>query len=66
RIAADHGCAVVLVEQYAKLALAAADDVVVLRRGRAVLRGRASELAGQVERLESAYFEGGEQAGSTV
>ncbi|MBX6388271.1 MAG: ATP-binding cassette domain-containing protein, partial [Frankia sp.] len=33
RIAADHGCAVVLVEQYAKLALAAADDVVVLRRG---------------------------------
>ncbi|MBL7492276.1 ABC transporter ATP-binding protein [Frankia sp. AgB1.9] len=57
RIAADHGCAVVLVEQYAKLAIAAADDVVVLSRGRIVLRGPASELGDQVDRLETLYFD---------
>jgi branched-chain amino acid transport system ATP-binding protein len=62
RIAADHGCAVVLVEQYAKLAIAAAEDVVVLSRGRIALRGLASELADQVDRLETLYFDSGESA----
>ncbi|MBL7501242.1 ATP-binding cassette domain-containing protein [Frankia sp. CNm7] len=57
KIARDHGCSVVLVEQYAKLALDAADDGLVLSRGRVVLAGPAGELAGQVERLENLYFD---------
>ncbi|MDT3443323.1 ABC transporter ATP-binding protein [Pseudofrankia sp. BMG5.37] len=56
-IAADHGCSVVLVEQYAKLAMAAADDVVVLARGRIALSGSSDELADQVDRLENLYFD---------
>jgi branched-chain amino acid transport system ATP-binding protein len=55
-IATDHGCAVILVEQHVNLALQAADEAAVLNRGTIVLRGAASELAGDPDRLEQAYF----------
>jgi len=56
RIASDHGCAVVLVEQHVGLALEVADDAAVLNRGSIVLRGSAVDLARDPDRLEQAYF----------
>jgi branched-chain amino acid transport system ATP-binding protein len=56
RIARDHGCAVLLVEQHVNLALEVADSASVLNRGSIVLRGPAKELLSQAERLEAAYF----------
>jgi branched-chain amino acid transport system ATP-binding protein len=56
RIAKDHGCAVVVVEQHVNLALEYADDAAVLNRGTIVLRAPASELASHRERLKQAYF----------
>ena len=55
-IAADHGCAVLLVEQHVNLALEIADSASVLNRGSIVLRGPARELLAEAERLEAAYF----------
>ena len=45
RIASDHDCAVVLVEQHVDLALEVADDAAVLNRGSIVLRGSSADLA---------------------
>jgi branched-chain amino acid transport system ATP-binding protein len=56
RIASEHGCAVILVEQHVNLALEVADSASVLNRGSIVLRGPAQELLGEAERLEAAYF----------
>jgi branched-chain amino acid transport system ATP-binding protein len=56
RIAADDGCAVLLVEQHVNLALEAAHSACVLNRGSIVLRGSASEILAATERLEEAYF----------
>jgi branched-chain amino acid transport system ATP-binding protein len=56
RIAADHGCAVVLVEQHVTLALEIADDAAVLNHGSIVLRGSADDLLAQPETLERAYL----------
>jgi sulfate-transporting ATPase len=57
RAAADRdGVGVVLVEQHAPLALAHADRVVVLRRGRVGLTGSADELLGRLGTVESAYL----------
>ena len=56
QIAADHGCAVVLVEQHVNLALAVADQAVVLNHGRVVLDGAAASLRAEPERLERAYL----------
>jgi len=56
RIASEHGCAVLLVEQHVNLALEVADSASVLNRGSIVLRGPAEELLGEAERLEAAYF----------
>jgi branched-chain amino acid transport system ATP-binding protein len=56
RVAKDHGCAVVLVEQHINLALEFADEAAVLNRGTIVLRAPASELAGKGDRLKQAYF----------
>ncbi|CUU56937.1 branched-chain amino acid transport system ATP-binding protein [Parafrankia irregularis] len=55
-IAADHKCAVILVEQHVNLALEVADSAAVLNRGRIVLRGAAEELAASPELLEGAYL----------
>jgi len=56
RIATDHGCAVVLVEQHVNLALEVADSATVLNRGAIVLRGPARQLKSEPQRLEAAYF----------
>jgi branched-chain amino acid transport system ATP-binding protein len=56
RIATDHGCAVLLVEQHVNLALEVAHSASVLNRGSIVLRGPARELLAEAERLEAAYF----------
>jgi branched-chain amino acid transport system ATP-binding protein len=56
RIAHDHGCAVLLVEQHVHLALTVADRAAVLNRGSVVLRGAAAELLADEPRLEAAYL----------
>ncbi len=56
RIAAEHGCAVVLVEQHVRLALEIADEAAVLNHGSIVLHGAARELQEQSETLEQAYL----------
>jgi branched-chain amino acid transport system ATP-binding protein len=56
RIAAEDGCAVVLVEQHVSLALGVAHNASVLHRGRIVLRGPAADLRGDPARLEAAYL----------
>lgn len=58
RIATDHGCAVVLVEQHVHLALAVADEGAVLNHGTIVLRDDATTLRDQPDHLEQAYFGG--------
>ncbi|RHW24622.1 ATP-binding cassette domain-containing protein [Nocardioides immobilis] len=56
RQAADAGVAVVLVEQHVRQALAVADHVHVLRRGRVVLSGPAAELRDDAERIAATYL----------
>ncbi|MCK9930480.1 ATP-binding cassette domain-containing protein [Frankia sp. Mgl5] len=56
RIATDHKCAVILVEQHVNLALEVADAAAVLNRGNIVLRGPAKDLAAAPELLENAYL----------
>jgi ABC-type branched-subunit amino acid transport system ATPase component/branched-subunit amino acid ABC-type transport system permease component len=58
REAADGGLGVVLVEQHVRQALAVADRVYVLQRGRVVLTGSAAEMGGQLERIEASYLSG--------
>ncbi|MGI8775998.1 MAG: ATP-binding cassette domain-containing protein [Acidimicrobiales bacterium] len=53
---ADEGVAVLLVEQFASLALTVADRAYVLHRGRVALEGLASDLAARPEALEAAYL----------
>ncbi len=64
RIAHEHGCAVLLVEQHVHLALDVADSAAVLNRGSIVLRGPASELLADAPRLEAAYLGSLEPTGS--
>ena len=54
----DDGVAVVLVEQHVRQALAVADTVHVLRRGRVVLSGPASELRDDPDALTQHYLSG--------
>ncbi len=56
RDAADRGTGVLLVEQHARQALAVADRVYVLQRGRVALRGTAHEIIGDIEELERTYL----------
>ena len=58
RVADEHGCAVVLVEQHVNLALGIADDAAVLSHGALVLQGSAASLKERPEDLERAYFGG--------
>jgi branched-chain amino acid transport system ATP-binding protein len=55
---ADEGMAVLLVEQFATLALGIADDAVVLSGGRMTFSGPAAELAASPDRLHRAYLGG--------
>jgi len=56
RRVADRGAAVVLVEQFARLALDVADRAYVLANGRVVCEGTTDELRGNVAELESVYL----------
>ncbi|HCB06557.1 MAG TPA: ABC transporter ATP-binding protein, partial [Nocardioides bacterium] len=58
RAAADSGVAVVLVEQHVRQALAVADRVHVLRRGRVVLSGSAEELSHDADGIAAHYLTG--------
>lgn len=53
---ADAGLAVLLVEQFAALALSIGDRAYVLRRGRVVHKGAAAVLAREPERLHHLYL----------
>jgi branched-chain amino acid transport system ATP-binding protein len=66
RIADDHGCAVVLVEQHVHLALDVADDVMVLNHGTTVLRDSAERLRNSPESLEEAYLGALEEEGAAT
>ncbi|MBE7418599.1 MAG: ABC transporter ATP-binding protein [Ideonella sp.] len=56
---ADQGLAVLLVEQFAALALSIGDRAYVLRRGRMVFDGRCAQLRGDAQRLHRLYLGGG-------
>lgn len=56
RAAADGGVAVMLVEQYARLALTVADYGYVLGRGRIAIEGSGAELRRRVDEVEGAYL----------
>ncbi|GEP34255.1 ABC transporter ATP-binding protein [Nocardioides szechwanensis] len=58
RRAADAGVAVVLVEQHVRQALAVADRVKVMRRGRVVMSGDAADLRDDPERIAAHYLSG--------
>jgi branched-chain amino acid transport system ATP-binding protein len=64
RVADDKGAAVILVEQHVRLALEIADTAIVLAHGRDVLRGSATELAAEPEKIERAYLGASEVATS--
>jgi branched-chain amino acid transport system ATP-binding protein len=57
RKAADNGVAVLLVEQYARQALAIADRGHVLARGRTVTEGPASKLLQRIDEIEHLYMD---------
>jgi branched-chain amino acid transport system ATP-binding protein len=56
RAAADSGTAVVLVEQFARLALDVADRAYVLVNGRVDTEGRAQDLRDNLSEIESKYL----------
>ncbi|HEX6017150.1 MAG TPA: hypothetical protein VFZ28_03525 [Burkholderiaceae bacterium] len=56
RSLADQGLAVLLVEQFAALALSIGDRAYVLRRGSKVFEGTCAELRGDSERLHQLYL----------
>ena len=59
RAAADErGVGVLLVEQHVRQALKVAHRVYVMERGRIALSGPTAEVAGQLDRIESAYLAG--------
>jgi branched-chain amino acid transport system ATP-binding protein len=58
RAAADSGVAVILVEQHVRQALAIADRVHVLRRGRVVLSGDAEEFSHDAQGIAAHYLTG--------
>ena len=53
---ADQGTAVLLVEQHPRKAVAVADRVLVLRRGRIVLEAPADDVRSDVDSLHDYYF----------
>jgi branched-chain amino acid transport system ATP-binding protein len=60
RAAADHGGAVLLVEQHVRDALEVADRAYVLSHGRVVLEGDAKDLKGRISEIEQTYLAGSE------
>ena len=60
--ATDHAAAVVLVEQHVRVALEAADQAIVMVHGEVALRGPATAVAADPDRLKAAYFGGDDGA----
>jgi branched-chain amino acid transport system ATP-binding protein len=58
RQAADAGAGVLLVEQYVHKAMAIADRVYVMHRGRISLTGTSEELTHRVDEIQSSYLSG--------
>jgi branched-chain amino acid transport system ATP-binding protein len=58
RAAADDGVGVLLVEQYVHKALAIADRVYVMDRGRIAISGTASDLRERVDEIQASYLTG--------
>jgi branched-chain amino acid transport system ATP-binding protein len=57
RAAAERdGVGVLLVEQHIRRAIPIADEVLILRRGKVVLRGPGRELVDKMDRIEDAYM----------
>ena len=56
RTVADQGVAVLLVEQFAHLALELAERAYVLQRGTVALEGRAADLLADIESVEKSYL----------
>jgi branched-chain amino acid transport system ATP-binding protein len=57
--ATERGMGVLLVEQHVRKVLKYADRVYVMRRGRVVLQGTASEISARVGEIEQTYMAGG-------
>jgi branched-chain amino acid transport system ATP-binding protein len=55
-----EGLTIVLVEQYAHIALAVADHALVMRKGEILLQGTGAELVDRVDDLQSVYLGGSE------
>ena len=60
RQAADRGAGVLLVEQYVHKAMAIADRVYVMDRGRISITGTSEELSRRVDEIQSSYLAGTE------
>ena len=60
KAAREQGTAVLLVEQHVRKALVYADRAYVMRRGRLVLQGTASDLASRIDEIEETYLSGTE------
>ena len=58
REAAERGVGVLLVEQHARQALAVADRVCVLQRGRIALEGTSDDIRGRLDEVEKSYLGG--------
>jgi len=58
RRAADDGAGVLLVEQYVHKAMAIADRVYVMDRGRISITGTSAELSQRVDEIQSSYLSG--------
>jgi branched-chain amino acid transport system ATP-binding protein len=58
RAAADDGVGVLLVEQYVHKALAIADRVYVMDRGRIAISGSAADLRERVDEIQASYLTG--------
>lgn len=56
RAAADHGTAVLIVEQRLQNVLAVADRLYVMRRGEIEMTGTAAEMSGRLEEIQAAYL----------
>lgn len=55
----ERGVGVLLVEQHVRQALRIADRVYLMERGRIVLTGTSDDVAGQLDKIETAYLAGG-------
>ena len=63
RLVKENGTAVLLVEQAVDMALAVSDRAYVMRRGRIVMSGPATEIAGARDLLEGHYLGQSQPAG---